>query len=114
MVALPTNPPMTFGTDMDESPNVERVQFGDGYSQRDNPNINATSQTWNVQWQGISRADAEMLRLFFKGLRGTTLIEWTPFDQDEVLKFRATGFRSRPSGANQANCSVRLIQEFDL
>lgn len=114
MVALPTDPVPSYGTDMSEEPRIRKVQYGDGYSQRSNDGLNAVRQRWTVVWAGIKRTEAETLRLFFKGEKGTGIITWTPFDQSEELKFTAGAFRSTPASANTTDCSVILTQEFDL
>jgi phage-related protein len=113
MTALP-DIEMSYGTDMTEEYRVRRIDFGDGYSQRGMDGLNTQRQEWRVSWNGIREADAEVLRLFFRGLAGVGVIEWTPFNQTDELKWTASGFGSKPSGATTFDCGVTLTQEFDL
>lgn len=112
MTALPAIDP-SFGTDMTTNYDVDRISYGDGYTQRSNPGINPVQQVWRLVWQGISDADAETLRQFFNGLAGTGIIDWTPFNQSTALKWTANKFASRPSGYSVHTVSVVLTQEFD-
>jgi phage-related protein len=121
MVGFPlsTRPPYeaiepSYGTDLNQEFEVNRVKFGDGYSQRKVPGLNADPQKWSINWENIHDDDAETLRLFFKGLRGVDLLEWTPYNQATPLKFSANRFRSRPTGYQTQTCSIELTQEFDL
>lgn len=113
MVALP-DIELSYGTDMTEGYRVKRVSFGDGYSQRVSDGLNSKVQQWRLSYNGISNAEAETLRNFFRGLGGTGLIEWTPFNQSVELKWTANNFSCRPSSATTSDVTVTLQQEFDL
>lgn len=107
---------LSFGTDMAEDYQVKRLNYGDRYSQRANPGLNPIQQQWRLVWNGISDDDAEMLRLFFRGLAGTGIIDWAPYGQDQAapLKWTAAGWAAKPSGFKVQDCSITLTQEFDL
>lgn len=113
MTALP-DIELSYGTNMSEDYRVRRVDFGDGYSQRAQDGLNAQRQQWQLVWESIPDAQAEQLRVFFRQLGGTGIIEWTPFGQATQLKWTATGFTSKPSGTLISDVSVTLTQEFDL
>lgn len=113
MVALPTTE-RSYGTDMTSKYKVNRVEFGDGMSQRKRPGLNSVKQRWRINYSGIDDSVAETLRQFFDGLAGVDIIEWTPHGQSTELKWTATDFRSKPVGHNSVDCSVVLTQEFDL
>lgn len=99
---------------MSTSYRVKRVSFGDGYTQRAPDGLNTVRQQWRLVWERIPDTLAETLRLFFNGLGGTGLIEWTPYNQPTELKWTANDFTSKPVGALIATVSVTLTQEFDL
>lgn len=103
---------LSYGTDMSQDYKVRRVQF-EGYAQRSTV-LNGTPQKWRLVWNGISDADAEMLRLFFEGLAGAAIIEWTPYNQATELKWTANGWSAKPSGFLRQDCSITLSQEYDL
>lgn len=105
---------LSYGTDMQQDYRVRRVDYGDGYSQRALPGLNSTPQRWRLVWNGISEADAEMLRKFFAGLGGVGIIDWTPFGQATALKWTGSGWTSKPSGFMKRDCSITLSQEYDL
>ncbi|MFL6864110.1 MAG: phage tail protein [Allosphingosinicella sp.] len=105
---------LSFGTDMSQEYQVDRLSYGDGYSQRARPGLNTTPQRWRLVWNKISDADAETLRLFFEGLAGVDLVEWTPYAQATELKWTANGWSAKPSGFLVQDCSITLSQEFDL
>lgn len=113
MTALPAIDP-SFGTSMSTNVDVDRISYGDGYTVRANPGLNPVQQVWQLQWTNIPDADAETLRLFFDGLAGTGIIDWTPFNQTTALKWTASKFSSKPTGYDSQSCSVILTQEFDL
>lgn len=113
MVSMPAIEP-SYGTDMTQDYRRKRIQLGDGYSVRARDGINSTAQQWRVVWERIKDQDAETLRLFFEGLAGVDVVDWTPFNQSGELKFTATGFRSQPTGYDNQTCSITLSQEFDL
>lgn len=105
---------LSYGTDMSQDYKVDRVDFGDGYSQRGVPGLNSTPQQWRLNWSGISDTDAETLRVFFEELAGVSIIEWTPYNQTDELKWTANGWSAKPSGFCIQDCSITLSQEFDL
>lgn len=113
MTALP-NIELSYGTDMSTEYRVRRVNFGDGYSQRAVDGLNAQPQSWRLVWEHIADADAETLRVFFRDLGGSGIIDWTPFGQATALKWTGSSFTLKPSGTLLSDCSITLTQEFDL
>jgi phage-related protein len=110
----PDTQELSFGTSLGQQYRVRRVDFGDGYSQRSRDGLNTTPQVWQLQWNGISDADAETLRSFFESLAGVSLVDWKPYGQAAPLKWTANNWSSKPSGYLVQDCSVTLLQEFDL
>ena len=104
----------SYGTDSSTEYKVRRVDYGDGYSARAAEGLNSVAQTWNLTWDNLPDADSEALRVFFAGLKGVGVVDWTPFNQATALKWTASRFRSKPSGYQVTSCSVTLRQEFDL
>ena len=113
MTALP-DIDLSYGTDMSSSYRVKRVDFGDCYSQRARDGFNTIRQQWRLVWERIPDAQAEQLRQFFNDLAGVGVIEWTPYNQPDELKWTAADFTSKPVGALISTVSVTLTQEFDL
>jgi phage-related protein len=105
---------LSYGTDMGQEYRVRRVDFGDGFAQRSLPGFNSKPQRWRLVWNGISDADAELLRLFFEEQGGVGIIEWTPYNQNVELKWTANSWSAKPSGFLKQDCSITLSQEFDL
>ena len=113
MATLPASD-LSYGTDMTEEYRIKRVGFGDGYSQRAEDGLNTVRQQWRLNWDRIPDALAEELRVFFRDLKGTGIIEWTPYNQPDELKWTANNFQSKPVAAMISSCSIVLTQEFDL
>jgi phage-related protein len=118
MTTLPTAPDdakaLSYGTSMNQTYLVRRVNFGDQYSQRAQKGLNAKPQVWKLIWTKLPDASAEELRVLFEGLGGSGIVNWTPFNQTTELKWSANGFDSKPSGYLRTDCSVTFTQEFDL
>jgi phage-related protein len=105
---------LSYGTAGAQNYNRNRVQFGDGQSQRKARGINNAPQRWQLVWTRISDEDAETLRLFFEDLAGVGVVDWKPYAQPAMLKWTATGWQNKPSGFQVQDCSINLEQEFDL
>jgi phage-related protein len=113
MVALPAIE-LGYGTQMSQDYRRKRIQMGDGYSVRAKDGLNNAPQQWSFTWDNIPNVQAEQLRVFFEELAGVDIIEWTPFNQQQELKWTATNFQSQPTTFMKSTCSVTLTQEFDL
>jgi phage-related protein len=111
---LPYPDDLTYGSSFKMDARVDRVDFGDGYSERERDGINSVRQTWQLIWRGIDDAKAEALRVLFTLELGDGLLSWTPFNQPDELKWTANGFASAPAGFDTHDCQVVLTQEFDL
>lgn len=105
---------LSYGTDMQQDYRVDRIDYGDGYAQRALKGLNSKPQRWRLIWNGISDADAEMLRVFFEGLGGVGIIDWQPYNQAASLKWTGNGWNAKPTGFLKQDCSITLSQEFDL
>lgn len=113
MVALPTDPPMSYGTENTSTYEVSKTEFGDGYTAREAPGLNSIRQKWTLYWKGITTAQKEILRDFFRARAGVEAIEWTPFGQATELKFTCESFRDRPVGFDSWDCRANFEQVFD-
>lgn len=105
---------LSYGTDMSQDYKISRIDYGDGFSQRAEKGLNGKPQRWRLMWNNISKADAEMLRLFFEDQGGVAPIEWTPFGQTAELVWTANGWSAKPVGFMRFDCSITMTQEFDL
>jgi phage-related protein len=104
---------LSYGTDMSQSYDGFRVDFGENYSQR-SKSLNGAPQKWRLVWENIPDETAEELRLFFEEAQGVDLIVWTPYNQVVPLAWTADGWQSKPTGFQRQNASITLSQEFDL
>lgn len=57
---------------------VDKVQFGDGFSQRIPSGINNGLRRWSVTFTDRSQAEADAIVAFFVGKRGSTSFTWMP------------------------------------
>lgn len=114
MVALPADPPLSYGTDLTIARKVRRVQLGDGYSVRSRMGVNHSRQSWRLSWEQISDAEEETLRDFFDARGDVDVIDWTPPNQSVALKFSASGYNATPVSYNNWTVTVNIMQEFDV
>jgi len=68
----------SYAIQMDENVEVNKADFGDGYSQRTVSGLNNIKTIWKLVWEGISTANANSLIALFRGRRGVDVILWTP------------------------------------
>jgi len=108
---LPIEP--SYGTGFEQDYAVERVQFGENYGQRSNLGPNSSRQKGRLVWDHLTDTEAETLRVFFEGLAGTALVNWTPQGQPAALNYSAKRFRCSARDFDDNQCTVELLQEFD-
>lgn len=58
--------------------NVSKVQFGDGYVQRQTKGMNTLDITWNLSFNPRSDTDADAIEAFLASRLGVTAFTWTP------------------------------------
>ena len=68
----------TVGFSTDINPSVNKVQFGEGYSQRVPSGINNIMQSWNVSFNSQSIATANAIDAFLSSKYGTNSFTWIP------------------------------------
>lgn len=88
--------------------NVSKVQFGDGYVQRQTKGMNPLTQTWNLTFSARTDSEASAIMAFLKARKGVTAFTWTPPDEDQA-KFTCDNF-SRQKAAND-NQTVSAVFE---
>ena len=79
---MPTFPSVTpaYGATKNSNPTVIAVDLGDGYQQRLTYGLNQDAKTWNLNWQNITEADAELIEDFLEARKGQEAFTWTPPD----------------------------------
>lgn len=58
--------------------NVSKIQFGDGYVQRQAKGMNPLGVTWALTFNPRSDADADAIEAFLTARFGVTAFTWTP------------------------------------
>jgi len=104
---------LSYGVQLQQTYNVKRTQFGDGYSQRSSTQINPVRQQWTLVWSNVTRAEAQQLKDFFDGLKGTGTFDWVPEGSTASKKFSANNFTMGAPSYDLRNCQVTAIEEFD-
>lgn len=66
------------GTQLSEEPEVTRVQFGDGYTQRAPAGLNFQPQRWSVVIRGAGLAEGDEIIAFLRAHGGWIAFNWTP------------------------------------
>ncbi|MDT8894177.1 phage tail protein [Halomonas sp. I1] len=73
---------------LDEQPQfrVDTAQFGDGYAQRRPSGINATTRTWTLQWELLTKSQADTIQDFLLSQQGVRAFHWTIPETGEEVK----------------------------
>lgn len=58
-------------------PRVKSTPFGDGYRQRYQDGLNATLASWSLQFNGLTRAEADAIDAFLRTAGGADAFDWT-------------------------------------
>ena len=120
MAATETLPaiPITYSSEAGVDFRINRVQFGDGYTQRSADGINNIVRSWQVAWIGITKTEANTLEDFFNDdlNGGTDAFLWTDpiTDVERQWSLVERSFRRVPAGHDTENVTAQFVQEFDL
>tara|TARA_R100000742_G_C4201424_1_gene30422 strand:- start:110 stop:475 length:366 start_codon:yes stop_codon:yes gene_type:complete len=74
----PSAPHPSYGAKKTSRPNVQTVQFGDGYTKRLVFGENQDAKVWNLNWSNISETDADAIESFLEARKGQEAFTWTP------------------------------------
>ena len=72
---------------LNKTPRVLKVVFGDGYQQRAQDGINHNPQRWRVTFNKRSGTDVEGVYDFLEARGGVDYFLWTPRGEDSARKF---------------------------
>jgi phage-related protein len=89
MAAVAFTPPVAPSDPLDDArqPRVNRVQFGNNYSQRSGDGINADPEKPTVKWEHLTMAEYQSIWNFFTGLAGVGAFTYAlPWDSTPVTK----------------------------
>ena len=105
----------TWGSSLEEEPQVKRAEFGDGYVQRAVDGINAIPQTWSMRFDGKSEAEALAIRNFLRARAGVEAFDWTPPETGAVsIKILCGKYRMDEAGYDNYSVSAVFKQVFEL
>ena len=102
------------GSSRDVKARVLTAQFGDGYSQRAPDGLNAVGKTLTIEWQKLTKAQAQEIEDFFVARGGATAFFYQPPKESAPLKWTCAAWR-RVSQSNTAeSLSATFDQVYDL
>lgn len=102
-----------FGATQNIKPRVRKVQFGDGYSQRQADGINTQPQVWDLQFNMRTDTEAAAIVAFLVARAGVEAFEWTPPGQLSALKFVCEEWNRTLVKHNLNDVSLRFTQVFE-
>jgi len=68
------------GVSTDQTPNVLKASYGDGYEQRSTFGINTIREEWSLTWSNKILPDANKIIRFLETEGGVTAFDWYPPD----------------------------------
>ena len=95
--------------DASENPvaKVTKIQYGDGYMQRQTKGMNPVAVTWNLTFKNRDDAEATAIREFLEARYGVVAFTWTPPGQTQKKWICDSWPRSIP-GYNVNNFSLKF------
>lgn len=92
--------------------NVSRVQFGDGYIQRQTKGMNPVAKSWNLTFNSRTDAEAEDIIDFLEERYGVVAFTWTPPGEAQAKFICNSWPRTIPGyGVNNISCVFELVHE---
>lgn len=68
----------SYGASVRKEPKVRTVSFGDGYEQRLAYGINTSPREWNLDFNGKTTAEADLIDAFLTARNAVENFDWTP------------------------------------
>jgi len=115
MATLPSITP-SYGAQKTSAPNVQVVQFNDGYMQRLKWGLNVNPRSWNLRWNNISETDADTLETFFIArVDDGASFDWDPLDESAgtTYKFICLNWSKSISTKGRATLNATFRQVFE-
>ena len=99
---------------VDNEPQVNRIQFGEGYSQRVGFDVNPVIQKLTLTWKAINKTETDTLDAFFLARGGTEAFSYT-IPGEASAKAWTCGRWSKVliKGSVLYDFTAELQQEFD-
>ena len=70
-----------YGATKSSEPKLRKVQFGDGYEQRLRFGLNQNPKIWNLTWNNITKANADIIEAFLDARAADgDAFDWRPVD----------------------------------
>ena len=112
--ALPLSGAVSQASQVSTKYQVLKTQYGNGYSQRAGDGINNVQDSWQVQWNGLTTANFQILKSAFDAAAGVDYFTWqAPGDTTTKKWIVSQVTRTNWSGAVY-DIAVTLEQVFDL
>lgn len=94
------------------SSNVTKIQFGDGYMQRQTKGMNPISVTWNLTFNSRTDTEANAIIAFLEARYGVTAFTWTPPGQTQKKWICSSWPRTIPGfDVNNFSLQFELVYE---
>jgi phage-related protein len=96
------------GRDMD----ILEAEFGDGYSQPTPNGYNHMRRTLSLNWDGLSRRQADYISQFFEEHGGTKAFYYTPANETKPVKWICSSWEESVQGITKITAEFK--QSFTL
>lgn len=87
--------------------NVSKVQYGDGYVQRQSKGMNTLVKSWSLSFNTRSDSEADSLISFLEERYGVTAFTWTPPGQPQA-KWTCSDWSRSVAAVDVNNISLQL------
>lgn len=98
----------------ERTPNVEVVQFGDGYTQRYKEGINTVASTYRMQWSNLYASERNVIYNFVEQLGGQAFYYQFLTDESPRLFIAPNGVREIRKNGEFFDIEVEWQEVFDL
>jgi len=95
-------------------PQIQRLDFGDGYSQRLGQGLNPISEDWDIILKDITTAEKDTVVIFLKEKAGAEAFYWTPIGETVPRKYTCPEWLPVPAEGQLWTVTATFIEEFDL
>lgn len=94
------------------TPNISKIEFGDGYMQRQSKGMNPIKVVWNLNFNNRTDAEADALEAFLKARYGVIAFTWTPPGGTQSKWISQPWNRSKASvDVNNISVPLELVYE---
>ena len=93
---------------------VIEAEFGDGYSQRAGDGLNAVFVKAELEWAGLTTAEADTVETFFQDRGGYEAFDYTLPRESTARKFICRDWRRQAVGPGHDTITTNFEEVFDL